>query len=119
MKNESSNENKKEYKFLYVGETWRSGYERAKEHLEDLSRLDEKSHLLKHCIDKHPGEKLENVKFGFRVKKKFNTALERQVGEAVAILLKKEKGTSLINSKSEFSRCTLPRLTIDNKDKKD
>ena len=59
------------------------------------------------------------MKFGFRVKKKFNTALERQVGEAVAILLEKEKGTSLLNSKSEFSRCTLPRLTIDNKDKKD
>ena len=52
-----------------------------------------------------------------RVKLKFKTALERQVSEAVEIHQAQLKGYTLLNSKSEYNRCSLPRLTVgDNKE---
>ena len=49
-----------------------------------------------------------------RVVKRCKTALERQVGEAVHIEIAQRKGYKLLNSKSEFSRCSLPRLMLGN-----
>ena len=72
--------------------------------------------MLKHILDDHPGEKIENIKFGMRVKLRFKTALERQVSEAVEIHQAQLKGYKLMNSKSEYSRCSLPRLRIENQD---
>ena len=72
-----------DYKVNYIGETWRSGYERGREHQEDLKYVREGSHLLKHVIEDHPGKKVDEVKFGMRVKLTFKSALERQVTEAV------------------------------------
>ena len=62
-----------------------------------------------HHKEKNP----EEVVFGMKIRKQYKTALERQIGEAVAILEEKEKGTELMNSKSEFNRCSLPRITAD------
>ena len=106
----------KDYKVKYIGESWRSAYERGIEHQEDLSNLREKSHMLKHILDDHPGEKIENIKFGMRVKLRFKTALERQVSEAVEIHQAQLKGYQLMKSKSEYSRCSLPKLSIENQD---
>ena len=49
-----------------------------------------------------------------RVKLRFKTALERQVSEAVEIHQAQLKGYKLLNSKSEYSRCTLPRMKMEN-----
>ena len=38
-------------------------------------------------------------------------ALERQIGEAVAIDMEQRKGMELLNSKSEYNRCQIPRIT--------
>ena len=65
-------------------------------------------------ITAHPGLKIEDLKFGMRVIKRCKTALERQVGEAVHIEIAQRKGYNLLNSKSEFSRCSLPRLMMGN-----
>ena len=72
--------------------------------------------MLKHCILLHSDLKPEEVKFGMRIRRQFRTPLERQVGEAIANLTEQEKETCLMNSKSEFNRCTLPRITAENRE---
>ena len=109
---------KRDFKVKYVGETGRSSYERAKEHMSDFRNLVDTSHLLKHYILKHQDEmKIDEMKFGMRVKKSYTTAIERQVAEAVSISFEKKKGTTLLNSKAEYNRCNLPRIST--KSKKD
>ena len=57
----------------------------------------------------HP-ELEEAPKFTIRVIASFQDALSRQLSEAVRIDL---RGQNIINSKSEYSRCRVPRLRID------
>ena len=97
--------------------TGRSAYERGKEHVADFHNLSEKSHLLKHYIMEHQNEiKMQDLKFGMRVRETFNTAIERQVGEAVAISVEQKKGRKLMNSKGEYNRCIVPRITTKSKE---
>ena len=95
----------------YIGETSRTGFERGVEHKSDYERLEKRSHLLKHYVLVHQKEmRLDELEFGKRVRKSYRTALERQVGEAVAISRESEAGTVLLNSKCEYNRCTIHRL---------
>ena len=110
-KNEKERNN--DYKVLYIGETKKSGYERGCEHLDDLKSLKENSHLLKHLIEVHPNLKVDELKVGMRIRKTFKSALERQIGEAIAIKVSQERGYTLMNSKSEYNRCKIPRIVID------
>ena len=67
--------------------------------------------MLKHWKDAHP--EMENrPDFRIEVVASYRDALSRQLGEAVRIEL---RGGGFLNSKSEYSRCRVPRLTI-NKD---
>ena len=109
---ENKMEKKKEYKVKYVGESSRSLYERLCEHREDFDRLLEKSHKLKHYILAHRDIPREKMKFGIRIRKQYKKAFERQIGEAISIEKETEKGTILLNSKSEFNRCSVPRLIM-------
>ena len=43
----------------------------------------------------------------------YQDAMTRQIAEAVRIDL---RGENVLNSKSEYSRCTIPRLVIDQED---
>ena len=43
-------------RYKYIGETARSAYERGVEHKNDLDKLQEDSHMLKHISMKHRGE---------------------------------------------------------------
>ena len=79
-----------------------------------FKRLDEGSHLLKHYLIYHQDIPREEMKFGMRVRNVFKTSLERQVGEAVAIDYEMRLGKTLMNSKSEYNRCTLPRIVTRN-----
>ena len=46
------------------------------------------------------------------MKYSFNSAIEREVTEAVPINFEKRKGKILINSKSQYNRCSLPRISF-------
>ena len=59
---------KKDYDVVYIGETWRSGYERGCEHVRDFQNLEEDSHLLKHYLRAHKDIKMDDMKFGIRIK---------------------------------------------------
>ena len=50
-----------------------------------------------------------------RIRSNFTRAIERQISEAVAINCEKRKGTKLLNSKGEYNRCTIPRLSTKSK----
>ena len=68
--------------------------------------------MLKHYLKCHKDIKREEMEFGIRVRKKFKKAFERQVGEAIAIEQEMLNDTTLLNCKSEFNRCSVPRLTL-------
>lgn len=99
-------ENIKLYK--YVGETARSLYERSFEHLTDYENLSTKSHMLKHAVEMHSGEGLDNIRFGIKIIKTAKSSFERQIFESVEI--QENRHHHLLNSRSEYNRCAVPRL---------
>ena len=58
--------------------------------------------------------KMEDLEFGIRVTGSYRSPIERQIAEAVKIEREVRKGKRLLNSKSEFNLCELPRLTVGN-----
>ena len=94
---------------IYVGESSRSIYERAREHVADREKQHEDSHQVKHWLTSHE-ELLAPPAFKFKIVKTFQDPLTRQLAEAVRIEL---RGEGILNSKAEFSRCRVPRLRID------
>ena len=98
----------------YIGESSRSAYERGKEHVADYKGLNETSHILKHALIAHEGKDIADIEFGMRVTSTFRSALERQISEAVKIEREYRVGKMLLNSKSEFNRCEIPRLMAGN-----
>ena len=94
----------------YVGETARSGYERGLEHQKDWEDLKINSHMVKHYFDEHEGENPKDMIFGMRILKNHRTAFNRQISESVMIQTEKQHH-NILNSKSEYNRCALPRLT--------
>ena len=100
---------KTEVPSLYVGETSRSVYERSREHWGAWRARQDNSHILKHQELAHgAGGKPD---FIMRVVRFYKTALSRQVGEAVRIQRRGGQG-AILNSKSEYDRCRLPRLVV-------
>ena len=93
---------------IYVGETSKSMYERAKQHWADYRAGHEDSHILKHQVLHHGGS--ESPKFHFRPVKFYQSALGRQIAEAVRIEMMGED--VVLNSKSEFNRSKIGRLTL-------
>ena len=94
---------------IYVGESWRSLAERGREHLKAYKAEKEDSHMYKHHQVHHGG--VGTPKFHLRPLKFHRTALERQVAEAVRI---KWRGGEdcLLNSRAEFNRCKIQRLSL-------
>ena len=92
----------------YVGETSRSVYERGFEHLSDYQNLSTKSHMLKHKVEKHPEEELDNIKFGICIIKTAKSSFSRQIYESV--LIQASRSHHLLNSRSEYNRFAVPRL---------
>ena len=91
----------------YVGETSRSIKERAAEHWQAYRSKTEDSHILKHHEIHHRGE--GEPDFIMKVVGVHRTALSRQVGEAVRFV----KRGLVLNSRSEFNRCSISRLSLE------
>ena len=64
--------------------------------------------MWKHKLVSHPEEE---VTFTMKVIKKHKSAFERQVQEAILIELNQVDG-NILNSKSGYNRCLIPRMTI-------
>ena len=94
---------------LYVGESSRSIQERAKEHWGAARRREEDSHMRKHQDMVHPGEP---PAFLFKLISNHKTPLSRQIREAVRIR-RRGGASAILNSRSEFNRCHIPRLVVE------
>ena len=95
----------KEQKGVYVGESARSIFERAREHRQDAADGSEDSHIIKHWKVSHP-ELQEPPQFHIKVVASFRDALSRQL---IRIDL---RGGNVLNYKSEYTRCKISRLVI-------
>ena len=94
---------------LYVGESSRTIQERASEHWGAAKRGDDRSHMVKHQTMEHGGK---DPRFMFKIVAAPRTALSRQIREAVRIRRRGGAG-SILNSRSEFNRCYIPRLVVE------
>ena len=93
---------------IYVGESSKSIAERSSEHWQAFREAREDSHIHKHHQVHHGGVGVPE--FHMKVVKYYSSALRRQVGEAIRI---RRRGESvLLNSKAEYSRCNITRLTL-------
>ena len=96
---------------LYVGETSRTIQERALEHWKNYrgsSKEQQKSHIFKHQELHHGGAE---ARFIMRAISFHKSALSRQTAEAVRIRRRGGEG-SVLNSRSEYNRCYIPRLCL-------
>ena len=101
---------------VYVGETGRSLYERGKDHWRDSRLKPEESHIHKHHQVHHGGE--GDPLFHLRPAVFHRSALNRQITEAVKIgRLGGEE--SLLNSRGEYNRSHIVRLTLGEERKED
>ena len=92
---------------IYIGETSRSIQESALEHQPDLRNKRERSHN-KHRVLHHEDKE---TPFMMKVVSFHKSALSRQAAEAVRIRRRGGEG-SILNSKAEFNRSYIPRLTL-------
>ena len=89
--------------------SFRDAITRGSEHLSDYFHGEEDSHMLKHLSDEHPDSSPKEIKFGMSVIKQHKTSFDRMIFESVLIY---RGGSNILNSKSEFSRCQVPRLSV-------
>ena len=80
------------------------------EHCHDLTQLKTNSHMLKHIVEKHEEEELGGVTFLMKAMKFHRSAFERQIYESV--MIQANRHHRILNSKAEYKRCALPRLSI-------
>ena len=99
-------------KVQYIGESSRSGMERLQNHKQDYRGKDaeKKSHMKIHEIEKHQGR--EDIKWLFRIERRYQTAFLRQLGECILIRCRQQKGAEIVNRKEEYSRSVLPQLEV-------
>ena len=104
-------EKRKAKRFIYIEETNRSVFERGIEHQHDVAGCKTSSHMLRHLLGEHEEEEeeWERIEFGMKILKSTRSAFERQIMESV--LIQQNRGHYLMNSKSEYNRCAIPRLT--------
>ena len=95
---------------MYIGETARSTFERGLEHLNARENLKTDSAMLKHCILFHENLNHEEITFNMQAQKFHKSAFERQIHEAVMIQIHRDN--NLMNSRAEFNRCSIPRLSV-------
>ena len=98
--------------------TARERFNGASGHLEDYKRNSDKSHMYKHWKESHNREK--RPEFGVKIIRSFTSCMMRQLWECVRIRRRsQEEGVRILNSRGEFSRCSLPRLVIEDSSKID
>ena len=66
--------------------------------------------MLKHAVAVHPEQDPMEVQFGMKVIKYTQSSFERQIRESVIIQIER-KEHHILNSRSEYNRCSLPRLS--------
>ena len=66
--------------------------------------------MLKHVLTNHQKQEIDKIKFGMKILRTFKFSFERQINESV-LIQQERKEHHILNSRSEYNRCSLPRLT--------
>ena len=85
-------------------------YERGLEHYKDLKYRRPRSHLLRHAVEFHQNECPDEINFKMKALSYHKSAFERQISEAV--LINESAGLYSMNSKIEYSRTMLPKISL-------
>ena len=93
---------------VYIGESSRTGRERGAEHANDYLKAAPDSHMWKHWQTDHQ-EETEKPVFSMKILRRHKSAFVRQINEAVLIDM---HSSNVLNSKSEYNRCQIPRLNV-------
>ena len=72
--------------------------------------------MLKHVLLNHPEQDMEHVAFGMKILRTCKSSFERQIFESVAIQ-QERKEHYILNSRTEYNRCSIPRLSTQVGDK--
>ena len=96
-------------KYKYIGETSRSIFERGWEHKLGVKYMNTGSYMLRHAVDMHPGKEFDTSRYRVKILEYARSSFERQIRESVHLQNNREH--HLLNSKSEYNRCAIPRLT--------
>ena len=99
---------------VYYGESSRNLFIPSKEHVKLYEKGSDNSFIYKHVKTDHK-EDAKDVKFQFRVERKFRKPLERQLYEAKVI--EKVPQHESLNSKEEFNGLSLRKLKLSDKEK--
>ena len=99
------------HKGLYIGQTYRTLAERAKEHRQSFKDLENGSFMFKHWYLEHR-DSVSPPKFQFKVIQQHKDPLSRMIHEAILISDK-----ASLNSKAEWKGYRLARLTVEKSDK--
>ena len=97
-------------KSTYIGESNRTFFDRAKEHVNALKNKDAKYGIVKHWMEQHR-DKDDPPEFSFNQIRTHKSAIDRQIWEA--LLIEREKCSLTMNSKAEWGRNRIPRLVND------
>ena len=73
--------------------------------------------MLKHVALYHKECRPEDIKFKMQIVSQHQTAFERQITEAV--LIRKNTGATLMNSKKEYNRCYIPQIVVKEREEDD
>ena len=98
----------------YVGETSRTTFERGIEHLNDLENEVSGKPLWEHVKEDHGG-RVDRSWFKMSMVMKHQTALQRQIREALAI--EGSKADVVLNKKGEWNGSRIPSLRVEIADK--
>ena len=96
--------------YVYIGESSRSANERGGEQRKDYEFMRERSHMIKHAVMVHPNSHPHEIEFRIEIIGQHKSAFERQLTEAV--LIRRRQGERLMNSKQEYNRCYIPKITV-------
>ena len=68
--------------------------------------------MLRHLLDvhEHEEEEWDSIKFGMGIIRNTRTAFKRQILESV--MIQRARVHHIMNNKSEYNRCAIPRLTV-------
>ena len=84
---------------VHIGETALSGYERLNRHLSDFRNRPAQSHMTVHAKEEHAELDPSEVKYKYKVVKKFSSAFNRQIKEAIKIRMLTKQGVNILTTK--------------------
>ena len=97
----------------YVGESSRTTFERASDHLKYYNDKLKGSHMYSHALAKHEGR--TDIKWKLKVIGNFQFSFTRQLSEEARIRRSGEENVQ--NEKGVYNRCAVPEIAVVHNDK--